>query len=425
MPQLSPRASARALRNLGSKQSEGQSGSSLICRNALSPPPKQIGHGDSSITYIESQPAWQCAFSPDGVYLAACYGSPDPCIRLWRQESGGGNKGVHLSDDDTPIWILESTLRSQERTIRSVAFAPVHSPRILAAASFDGSVVIWEQQTTMKDWDCTAQLEGHDNEVKCVTWNSTGSLLATCGRDKTVWVWECFLPGTVGGPSPSGVGGGGGDFECLAVLNGHEGDVKCVRFAPSHGQWGDGDEILFSSSYDDSIKLWAEDAGDWYCAASISGVHSGTIWSLAVAPSGVRLVSGSEDGNLAIYKCYTALEKKEYFPSEENGAAIGSGLCKCVGVLSKAHTATVYCVDYAPAKSGHCRIASGGADNYIRIYREARGSVSHQPQFLLDAEVQALHGDVNCVCWHPWDGSVLVSAGDDGVVRVWSFTTSR
>jgi WD40 repeat protein len=41
-------------------------------------------------------------------------------------------------------------------------------------------------------------------------------------------------------------------------------DVKCVAWHPSR-------ELLASCSYDDSIRLWVCDEGDWVCAAVLEG----------------------------------------------------------------------------------------------------------------------------------------------------------
>ena len=100
-----------------------------------------------------------------------------------------------------------------------------------------------------------------------------------------MWIWE-LQPGN--------------DFECVAVLNGHTQDVKCVKWHPT-------EDVLVSCGYDDTVATWEEDEGgdDWSRASSIGvkeGGHESTVWAVAFEPGGRRrMVSCSDDRTIKVW----------------------------------------------------------------------------------------------------------------------------
>ena len=177
-------------------------------------------------------------YSPSaGNLMASCSG--DHTVRMWAR---------NLSGDAGATWQCTAVLDGHHtRTVRSCSWSPCGS--MLATASFDRTVAIWEVDPYGLEVETVAVLEGHENEVKAVAWNSNGNLIATCGRDKTVWVWES-APGH--------------EYEVVDVKHGHSQDVKTVAWHPKG-------ELLASASYDDTIKIWMECDDEWICVQTLGG----------------------------------------------------------------------------------------------------------------------------------------------------------
>ena len=367
-----------------------------------------------------SERVWHVSWHPKLPILASCSG--DSSVRVWAPSVAGGVDAAGGSWDC--ITVLDDFTT---RTARCVEWSPCG--RLLAVSSFDGTVTAWDVSGPALRWGGSAgastrcvsrgslrfkraaTLRGHDNEVKCITWSASGDSLATCGRDMSVWVWVVIdgeaeetnnnrnEDDDVGGSasdSGASVTCTSTDFECVAVLHGHDADVKCISFHPT-------DELLVSASYDDSLHSWAPDAtADWAAVQKLPSAHASTVWSFAWAPDGARGASVGEDGVL-----------KTWSAPAGTGAAPRTLTLLRVSPIA-AHARTAYSVHWSPCGRF---IVTGGADDAVNIF---------------DAEtlerVVTVHnahaGDVNSVRWHS-SGAFFASAGDDGAVKIWSWISIK
>ncbi|GIZ44469.1 hypothetical protein CKM354_000766600 [Cercospora kikuchii] len=384
-----------------------------------------------------------------------------------------------------------------KRSIRSCAWKPNSvGESVLATGSFDASAGIWkrweegagagtvggvnkssadedgdepmdftgglaggsaEKEEDDEEWRLEVILDGHDSEIKSLAFCPTAPLLATCSRDKSVWVWEELDDD---------------NFETMAVLQDHEGDVKCVAWHPE-------EQLLASGSYDDRIRLWREDVDDWACCTLLDG-HAGTVWWLEFEgkdrvgkigggeadteerkalveerkKAGPRLMSCSDDKTIRLWR-----RKPKEKPAEP---PTGQGRMPSIwknnnfeeewveeARLPQLHDRPIYAASWSK-KTG--RVVSAGSDGIVVVYEErwrkekpvdiemantepdhANGAADHPAsltEWVLVAQAENAHDvfEVNHVTWAPRcdkgkrteDEEVVISTGDDGDVKVWT-----
>ncbi|KAE8258334.1 hypothetical protein A4X13_0g1761 [Tilletia indica] len=421
--------------------------------------------------------AWSVAWNPVLPILASC--STDQHVRIFRFSFS--------SSPSPPTFTLADKINTgHRRTVRQIAWSP--NGRIFATASFDATIGIWEhitrpqheedgEEAPESDWDCVGTLEGHDSECKSVAFSPAGHLLASCSRDKSVWIWECIQP-----PPPATLPdwklpmheGDSPEFECLSVQMSHSQDVKKVVFHPDPAR-----ELLVSASYDDSIKFFRDDpSDDWYCARTLNEAHKGTVWDLAFSPDGRFLASCSDDNTIQIWRDVGPLAPEqraiELAGGKQEAGTTGEEKWILVGKMEGYHSRTIYALSWAadpldlspPRERSLGRLASAGGDGRINVFELTEPELPWDPTkpvsqastlcptHTLAATLPSAHGvsDINSLAFAPSYspstsnknpagprfeevnedadrarqavGHLLASCADDGSVRVWVLPSS-
>jgi WD40 repeat protein len=289
-------------------------------------------------------------------------GSQDQTIRLWDVRMG--KELSCFKDQPGGVWCV--ALSADGKRALSSAGMIARGPTWVAGSDF-----------TIRLWDLGAgkeirQFRGHTNEVRSLTFSSSGRQALSASLDSTVRLWDVETG------------------KELRRFEGHSGTVFRLSLSP------DGRRVL-SAGADRTVRVWDVETGkELHCFRG----HAEVIFSLAWSPDGRRALSGSADGTLVLWDVEKGTEIRRL----------------------RGHTTVIWSVAFSPdgrralSSSGSSRRPDGffgpaGFDYVVRLWDVETGEELHQ----FEGHEYAVMSIAVFA-----DGRQAISAGSDATVRLWN-----
>lgn len=262
----------------------------------------------------------------------------------------------------TPFYIY----RGHTDIVRAVGWSPSNGSYIVASASEDQTVHVWNARTRTD----LRIYRGHGDSVEAISWSPDGQRIASASLDGTVQVWVAL----------------DGNNDTVVTYGGHDAPVNAVSWSPIANPQ---QQYVASGGSESVVHVWRPADSSEVRAFEQRG---GKVLAVAWSPGGQYVASGGEGQTV---KVWDALSTN----SDNNGSPL---------VKYRNHNDSILAVAWSPDGQS---IASASADHTVQVWSALSGD---NPSVIYRE-----HQDVvNAVAWSP-DGKRIVSASSDGTVQIW------